>query len=48
MTASELFLERPIELRVGTKPVGEVRRTGALGHPHSGTRVPPMAGSGDE
>lgn len=46
--ASESFRERPIELSVGTKPVGEVRRTGALGHPHSGTRVPPSTGPGDE
>jgi hypothetical protein len=48
VAASELPLERPMELSVGTKPVGEVRRTGALGHPHSGTRVPLSAGSGDE
>jgi hypothetical protein len=46
--ASEFPLERPMELRVGTKPVGEVRRVGALGHPHSGIRVPLIAGSGDE
>lgn len=46
--ASELPLDRLMELKVGTKPVGDVRRAGALGHPHSGTRVPPMAGSGDE
>jgi hypothetical protein len=37
-----------MELSVGTKPVGEFRRAGALGHPHSGTRVPLSAGSGDE
>jgi hypothetical protein len=48
IAASELPLERLIELSVGTNPVGELRRTGALGHPHSGTPVPPSAGSGDE
>jgi len=47
-TASEFPLERPRELNVGTKLVGELRRDGALGHPHSGTRVPLRAGSGDE
>lgn len=47
--ASELPLDRLIELRVGTKPlVGDVRRAGALGHPHSGIRPLPRAGSGDE
>jgi hypothetical protein len=48
IATSELPRERAIELSVGTKPVGEVRRTGAFGHPHSGTRVPPSAGSGEE
>jgi hypothetical protein len=48
IAASELPLERPIELSVGTKPVGDVRRTGALGQPHSGTRVPESRGSGEE
>lgn len=48
IAASESPLERPMELKVGTKPVGELRRMGALGHPHSGIRVPPSAGSGDE
>ena len=48
ITASEFPLERPIELGVGTKLVGELRRAGAFGHPHSGTRVPLRAGSGDE
>jgi hypothetical protein len=37
-----------MELRVGTKPVGEVRRAGALGQPHSGICVQLRAGSGDE
>jgi hypothetical protein len=48
IVTSESPLERPMELSVGTKPVGEVRRTGALGHPHSGTLVPLSAGSGEE
>ena len=47
-SAFELPLERPIELNVGTKPEGEVRRIGALGQPHSGIRVPLDAGSGEE
>ena len=46
--ASELPLDRPIELKVGTKLVGELRRGGALGHPHSGTPAPLGAGSGEE
>ena len=46
--ASESPLERPMELSVGTKPVGDVRRVGALGQPHSGICVPLIAGSGDE
>ena len=47
--ASELFLERDIEERVGTKPlIGEMRRVGALGQPQSGIRVPDVAGSGEE
>jgi hypothetical protein len=45
---SEAPLDRPMEDSVGTKPAGEVRRTGALGHPHSGTCDPLIAGSGDE
>jgi hypothetical protein len=49
MVASELFLERLIELNVGTRPVGEVRRLGAFGQPHSGTcALLPTSGSGDE
>jgi hypothetical protein len=46
--ASGFPLERPIELKVGAKPDGEVRRAGALGQPHSGIRVSFIAGSGDE
>lgn len=45
---SELSLDRVMELNVGTRPVGEVRRTGALGQPHSGTRALPREGSGPE
>ena len=41
MVASELPLERLIELNVGTRPVGDIRRAGAFGHPHSGIRVLP-------
>lgn len=47
-SASEPPLALDMELKVGTKLVGEVRRTGALGHPQSGIRVPLLAGSGDE
>jgi len=47
-SALEVPLARPIELSVGTKLVGELRRIGALGQPHSGTRAPLRAGSGDE
>jgi hypothetical protein len=48
IATSESPREWPIELSVGTKPVGEFRRVGALGHPHSGTCEPLSAGSGDE
>jgi len=48
IVASEFPLERLIELNVGTRPGGEVRRTGALGHPHSGTPALPREGSGPE
>ena len=48
IAASELPLERLIELNVGTRPVGDVRRAGAFGQPHSGTRALPTSGSGDE
>lgn len=41
-------LERPSELSVGTKLVGEVRRVGAPGQPHSGVRAGESYGSGDE
>jgi hypothetical protein len=48
IATSELPRPRPTELNVGTKPVGEFRRAGALGHPHWGAPVPLCAGSGDE
>lgn len=48
IVVSESPRERFIELNVGTKPVGEVRRVGAFGHPQSGINVLHMAGSGDE
>jgi hypothetical protein len=47
--ASDSRLERPIEPIVGTRPPGgELRRMGALGHPHSGISSWEAAGSGDE
>jgi hypothetical protein len=46
--ALEFPLERAIELRVGTKLVGECRRAGAPGQPHSGRRALLGLGSGDE
>lgn len=45
--SSEFPRDRPTVLMVGTKLVGDIRRTGAPGQPHSGVRVS-LAGSGDE
>jgi len=45
---SESPRERFMALNVGTSPVGDVRRAGALGHPQSGSSVLHRAGSGDE
>ena len=42
----ELPLDRN-ELKVGTKLVGEVLRTGAPGQPHSGILATAGSGSGD-
>ena len=46
--ASESPRDREIELKVGTKEWGEVRLTGAPGHPQSGLRASLENVSGDE